>query len=40
MKGDCANYTVGGPRMYCNVRFRTEKSTIVGTDPVKYRFLV
>ena len=40
MKGDCTNYTVGGSRVYFNVRFRAKQPTLVGVGPVKYRFLV
>ena len=40
MKGNCANYTVGGPRLYYNVRFRAKEPTLVGMNSVEYRSFV
>ena len=40
MESDCADRTVGGPGLYRYVRFRAKEPALIGTNLVKYRFLV
>ena len=40
MESDCADCTVSAPGLYRDVRFGAKKPTLVGTNLVKYRFLV